>query len=157
MYLSRTRYFDSLESSHELARPSRIGVIATAGDRRDQDMRELGEIAAQHFDVVVVREDAALRGRARGEVSALVTEGVRTAMAAGSRCKQVEEVLDEIEAVQHAMSRANRGDLLVICVDKHASVMTELENWSSQAQAGSGASPDAPGADPDYAPAPTES
>ncbi|MEN8671974.1 cyanophycin synthetase, partial [Nocardioides sp.] len=151
------RVGDSLESSHELARPSRIGVIATAGDRRDQDMRELGEIAAQHFDVVVVREDAALRGRARGEVSALVTEGVRTAMAAGSRCKQVEEVLDEIEAVQHAMSRANRGDLLVICVDKHASVMTELENWSSQAQAGSGASPDAPGADPDYAPAPTES
>ena len=36
------RVGDSLESSHELARPSRIGVIATAGDRRDEDMRELG-------------------------------------------------------------------------------------------------------------------
>ena len=48
--------------SHDLARPSRIGVIATAGDRRDEDMRELGEIAAHHFDVVIVREDQNSRG-----------------------------------------------------------------------------------------------
>ncbi len=150
------RVGDSLAASHELARPSRIGVIATAGDRRDQDMRELGEIAAQHFDVVVVREDVALRGRERGEVAGLVTDGVRAAMAAGSRCKQVEEVHEEIEAVRHAMARANKGDLVVICVDKHAEVMTELEAWSSVAQAGSGASADSPAADPDYVPAAPE-
>ena len=139
-----------LESSHELARPSRIGVIATAGDRRDEDMRELGDIAAQHFDVVIVREDVALRGRERGEVSGLVAEGVRRAMDAGARCKQVEEVTLEIEAVRHAMARANPGDLVVICVDEHAAVMSELETWSSQAQAGSGVSEEAPVADPDY-------
>jgi len=136
---------------HDFGRPSKIGVIATAGDRRDEDMRELGEIAAQHFDVVVVREDAALRGRARGEVAGLVTEGVRRAMDAGARCKQVEEVLDEIEAVRHAMSRANVADLVVFCVDKHAAVMSELETWSSQAQAGAGVSDEAPAADPDWA------
>jgi cyanophycin synthetase len=141
---------DSLESAHELARPSRIGVIATAGDRRDEDMRELGHIAAQHFDVVIVREDVALRGRERGEVAALVTEGVRAAMGEGARCKQVEQNLEEIEAVRHAMARANRGDLVVICVDKHAEVMTELENWAPQAQPGAGVTADAPAADPDY-------
>ncbi len=54
------------------------------------------------------------------------------------------------------MARSNRGDLLVICVDKHAQVMSELENWSSVAQAGSGASSDAPAADPDFAPAPVD-
>ena len=70
------RVGESLSSSHELARPSRIGIIATAGDRRDEDMRELGHIAAQHFDVVVVREDEALRGRQRGDIADLVTEGV---------------------------------------------------------------------------------
>ncbi len=48
------------------------------------------------------------------------------------------------------MSRANRGDLLVICVDQHGRVMSELENWSPQAQAGSSSGSDAPGADPDY-------
>ena len=135
------RVGERLEASHELARPSRIGVIATAGDRRDEDMRELGQIAAQHFDVVVVREDVALRGRERGEVAGLVADGVRAAMAEGARCKQVEIVLDEIEAVRHAMARANTGDLVVLCVDKHAAVMAELENWSQQAQAGAGATP----------------
>ena len=76
-------------------------------------------------------------------------------MADGARCKQVEEVHEEIDAVRHAMSRANPGDLAVICVDKHAAVMTELETWSSQAQAGAGVSSEAPAADPDYA-APVE-
>jgi cyanophycin synthetase len=146
------RYGDSLSMSHELARPSRIGVIATAGDRRDEDMRELGSIAAQHFDVVVVREDVALRGRERGETAAFVAEGVRAAMADGARCKQVEIILDEISAVRHAMARANNGDLAVVCVDMHAAVMAELEQWSKQAQAGSSNHPDAPAADPDFTP-----
>jgi cyanophycin synthetase len=147
------RVGESMEESHDMARPSRIGIIATAGDRRDEDMRELGEIAAQHFDVLIVREDVSLRGRERGETAALVIEGVRSAMASGARCRQVEEVLEEISAVRHAMSRANKGDLVVVCVDRHGEVMSELENWSSQAQAGSGASVGAPAADPDYTPA----
>ena len=74
-------------------------------------------------------------------------------MAEGARCKQVEIVLDEIEAVRHAMSRANPGDLVVVCVDKHPAVMAELETWSRQAQAGSVDNPSAPAADPDYSPA----
>ena len=144
------RVGESMDSSHAIHRPSRIGVIATAGDRRDEDMRELGEIASRHFDVVVVREDVALRGRERGEVAGLVVEGVRRGMEGGARCKQVEEVLVEIEAVRHAMSRSNPGDLVVICVDKHAEVMGELENWTPHAQAGSGVSDESPAADPDY-------
>jgi molybdenum cofactor biosynthesis enzyme MoaA len=64
-----------------------------------------------------------------------------------------EEVRDEIAAVRHAMSRANAGDLLVICVDKHQAVMAELEKWSQQAQAGAGANASVPAADPDYVPA----
>ena len=66
-------------------------------------------------------------------------------------------LVDEIEAVHHAMSRANRGDLLVVCVDKHPAVMTELENWSPMAQPGATAGgDDTPVADPDYMP-PAES
>jgi cyanophycin synthetase len=148
------RVGESLSATSELGRLSRIGVVATAGDRRDEDMRELGAVAAGHFDVVVVREDDNLRRRERGETAGLVADGVRAAMSEGARCKQVEIVLDEIGAVRHAMSRANPGDLVVICVDQHGRVMSELENWSNQAQAGSGENPDTPSADPDYTPAP---
>jgi cyanophycin synthetase len=143
------RVGDGLMQVSDLAKPSRIAVIATAGDRRDEDMRELGAVAAEHFDVIVVREDAALRGRARGETAELVAEGVRERSAAGARCKQVEVVLDEIEATRHAMSRANKGDLVVLCVDKHAAVLAELESWSQRAQAGASARDDEVIGDPD--------
>ncbi len=120
----------------DLGKASRIGMIGAAGDRRDDDMRELGAVAAQHFDVIVVREDDRLRGRKPGETAALVVDGVRAAMAEGARCRQVEVVLDEIDAVNHVMARSNPGDLVVMCVDKHAQVVAELENRTHVAQAG---------------------
>ncbi|WP_375433224.1 cyanophycin synthetase [uncultured Friedmanniella sp.] len=146
---------DQLAAASSLGRVSRIGVVSTAGDRRDDDMRELGHIAAQHFDVVVVREDAQLRGRVRGEVAGLIAEGARTAMAEGARCRQLETVLDEIDATRHAIARSNSGDLIVICVDQHAVVMSELESYGHQAQPGvSRESQDGSHsvADPDYVP-----
>ncbi len=146
------RYSEQRAGSGDLSKPSRIGMIATAGDRRDSDMRELGEIAADHFDVIVVREDRALRGRERGYVADLVAEGVRRRMAEGTRCKQVEVVLDETAAVRHVMTRANPGDLVVLCVDKHGEVMNELENYSHHAHAGSRANEQV-ASDPDLDPA----
>src|SRR3954452_11637124 len=146
------RVAEGLATTNDLGRVSRIGVVATAGDRRDDDMRELGAIAAHHFDVVVVREDEALRGRKRGETAELVAQGVRQAMSTGTRCKQLEIIPEEISAVRHALARSNPGDLVVVCVDQHPAVMAELEGWSHQAQAGSG-STDAPVGDPDFSPA----
>jgi len=135
----------------ELGKASRIGMIGAAGDRRDDDIREFGAIAADHFDVIVVREDERLRGRAAGVAAELVAEGVRARMTEGTtRCRQVEIVLEELAAVRHCMARANPGDLVVLCVDKHATVLGELENLTQQAQAGAH-SGDAAG-DPDMDP-----
>ncbi len=76
-------------------------------------------------------------GAKPGETAGLIAEGVRSAMAEGARCRQVEIVLDEIAAVNHVMARSNPGDLVVMCVDKHAQVVAELENRTHSAQAGS--------------------
>jgi cyanophycin synthetase len=130
-------YAEQKAGQSDLGKISRIGVIATAGDRRDDDIRELGVIAAGHFDVLVVREDERLRGRRRGETAALVAEGARTRMAEeGVRCRQVDVVIDEAEAVRNAMARANPGDVVVLCVDNHAQVLGELEQLTQSAQAG---------------------
>ena len=126
----------SLEATSEFGKISRIGMVATAGDRRDQDLIDLGAAAADFFDVVVVREDTNLRGRQAGETAGHVVSGVRRRMAEGARCKQIEIVLDEITAVRHCMTRANPNDLVVLCVDKHGAVVAELEALSHQAQAG---------------------
>jgi cyanophycin synthetase len=113
-----------------------VAVVAAAGDRRDDDMRELGEVAAQHFDAIVVREDTSLRGRAPGETAALIVDGVKRAMADSGRARSVDVVLDEIEAVRAALTKANPGDIVVHCADKHGAVLAELEAVSRRAQAG---------------------
>jgi cyanophycin synthetase len=106
----------------------RIGVIAVPGDRRDQDMIEMGEIASEHFDRVIIREDVNLRGRDPGESANLVASSVEARIKAGQgRARVAEVVTDEIEAVQRALSRANDGDLVVLCTDRLHEVWELLE------------------------------
>ena len=105
----------------------RTGVIASPGDRRDKDIRELGEVAAQHFDALIVREDRNLRGREPGEVAELVAAGARAAASDGARCRSLEVVLDELEASRLALERANPGDLVVLCADQVERIVDELQ------------------------------
>ncbi len=105
----------------------RIGVMATAGDRRDEDIVELGRIAAAHFDTIIVREDANTRGRPRGETAALIERGVRAGIEAGARCTSVETVLNELEATRYALDMGHEGDVIVVCVDHANDVWKELQ------------------------------
>jgi cyanophycin synthetase len=51
------------------------GVIAGTGDRRDDDIREMGRQAAKMFDEIVVCQENYLRGRTREEIASLIIEG----------------------------------------------------------------------------------
>jgi cyanophycin synthetase len=99
-----------------------IGVIGMPGDRRDEDHREYGRLAAQAFDVIVVREDRNARGRKRGESAKLVLQGIKRAQAKGARCAEATVVVDEQEAAAEALRSARRGDLVMLCSDDVASV-----------------------------------
>ena len=105
----------------------RIGVMATAGDRRDQDIVELGKTAARYFDTLILREDANNRGRPRGDTAALIERGVRAAMESGARTDTVETVLEELEATRRALDLGAEGDLIVVCVDHANDVWKELQ------------------------------
>ena len=103
-----------------------IGVLGIPGDRRDEDQREYGALAAGAFDEIIVREDKNLRGRAPGETAANVIEGVRAAKAAGTaRATRADKVLEEMTAVRTALRRAIPGDLVVACVDDAIAVYRE--------------------------------
>jgi cyanophycin synthetase len=106
----------------------RIGVVASPGDRRDKDIRELGEVAARHFDALLVREDRNLRGRQPGEIAELLAAGARAAMGKGARCRSLEVVPDELEATKLALDRANPGDLVVLCADQVDAIVDELQS-----------------------------
>jgi cyanophycin synthetase len=114
-----------------------IGVLGIPGDRRDDDQRDYGAIAATAFDELIVREDKNLRGRAPGETAANVIEGVRAARAAGrARAGRADKVLDEMTAVRTALRRAIPGDLVVCCVDDAIGVYREAMAASSSSRGG---------------------
>ncbi|MEX0626678.1 MAG: cyanophycin synthetase [Chloroflexota bacterium] len=117
----------SASGRRALVTGQRIGVLATAGDRRDDDIAELGRIAAAYFDTIIVREDANNRGRKVGDTAALIERGVREAMAGGARCANVETVLDEMDATRHALDMGHEGDVVVVCVDHANAVWKELQ------------------------------
>jgi cyanophycin synthetase len=105
----------------------RIGVIAAAGDRRDEDILELARAAAPAFDFIIVREDDNRRGRRRGETGEIVRQGL---LAAGFPADRLSpEVYDEEEAVQRALDSAQPGDLLVIFGDDLERVWQQIVSF----------------------------
>ena len=103
-----------------------IGVIGIPGDRRDDDQRQYGALAATAFDEIYVREDRRLRGREPGVSADNVLAGIRSARAAvGSRVVRSGKILEELPAVRAALRRASPGDLVVCCVDDAVAVYRE--------------------------------
>jgi cyanophycin synthetase len=91
-----------------------IGMIGVAGDRRDNDILEMGALAAQFFDVVVLKEDDMLRGRMPGSVAALMRQG---ALEAGFPPEKLHIVLPEDGATDLSLRLARPGDLVVLSAD----------------------------------------
>lgn len=89
-------------------------VISGAGDRRDEDIRGQTRILGAAFDDAVLFEDACQRGRAAGEVLALLREGLRDA----AKTQSVVELRGEFTAIDHALDRLRAGDLCLIFVDQ---------------------------------------
>jgi cyanophycin synthetase len=100
-----------------------IGVIAAPGDRRNEDILELAQIAGGVFDRMIVKEDADKRGRRAGDVAELLKKG---AVAGGRRPQDIDVVLSEPEAVVKALSTAERDDLVVLFADDIPAVWKQV-------------------------------
>ena len=104
-------------------------VISGAGDRRDEDIREQTRILGDVFDEVVMYQDACQRGRADGEVLALLREGLNGA----HRTKESVEIHGEFVAIDHAMNRLRSGDLCLILVDQVEEALAHINQKIAQA------------------------
>ena len=89
-------------------------VISGAGDRRDVDIRRQTEILGDAFDSVVLYEDACQRGRAEGEVVALLRDGLKNA----KRTRSIKEIRGEFVAIDTALAELSEGDLCLILIDQ---------------------------------------
>ncbi len=92
----------------------RVVVISGAGDRRDEDIRDQTRILGKAFDEVVLYQDACQRGRADGEVLALLRQGLQDA----PRTRHIEEIQGEFNAIDTGLARLAPGDLCLILIDQ---------------------------------------
>jgi cyanophycin synthetase len=93
---------------------SRIGVVGGPGDRRDEDLVLLGNISAQIFDTIFIKEDEDPRGRKPGEVADLISKGI--CQANPNLTYQI--ILGETEAINTALNQAQPNNLVVVFPDK---------------------------------------
>ena len=93
----------------------RLVVVAAPGDRRDEDIREIGRICAGHFDHSICRRDDRTRGRGPDEIPALLRDAL---LANGVPAGQVECIPEETNAIEAALRWGQPGDVLLIFVDQ---------------------------------------
>jgi cyanophycin synthetase len=105
---------DAIDNLPSPAGGKRSVVISGAGDRRDEDIRQQTRILGGAFDRVVLYQDQCQRGRADGEVLALLQEGLNDA----ERTSEIREVHGEFLAIDSALAELQAGDLCLILIDQ---------------------------------------
>jgi cyanophycin synthetase len=93
--------------------PAKIGIITGTGDRRDNDIRDLGRISAEMFDHIIIRQDKFLRGREAEEIVKLLVEGIYEV----NPKQSYEYIPKEVEALKHAFSIAKPGTFICALSD----------------------------------------
>ena len=101
------KYVEKLDGS------PKVGIIAGIGDRRKQDNFELGQIAAEMFDEVIIRQDRNLRGKEEEELIKEIHDGIIDIDAK----KPVKIINKESEAIKYAIENAKEGSLVVVSSD----------------------------------------
>lgn len=55
----------------------KVGIIAGIGDRREEDNNEMGSIAAEMFDEIIIRQDKNLRGKSETDLINMLDAGIK--------------------------------------------------------------------------------
>src|SRR5258706_3365600 len=110
----------------------RVGIISGTGDRRDQDIRELGEISAQYFDEIIIRCDKNLRGRTADEIIGLLKEGIEKVNAS----IPVMVIPVENEALEYIYNNHKPGALYTIMCDVVAGALDKLRELKEREEKG---------------------
>ena len=101
----------------------KIGVISGTGDRRDEDIRELGEISAQYFDEIIIRCDKNLRGRTAEEIIDLLKEGINKV----NPNIPTLTIANENEALEYIYANQIPGALYTIMCDVVAGALDKIK------------------------------
>ena len=101
------KFTDTLEGT------VKVGIIAGIGDRREQDNNDIGSVAAEMFDEIIIRQDKNLRGKTDHEIIRMLEDGIKKI----DPNKPVKVIPNEREAITYAIENGKEGSLIVLCSD----------------------------------------
>jgi cyanophycin synthetase len=116
------RFHDKLDSK------PKVGIIAGVGDRRDEDIIQLGSVAAQMFDEIIIRQDKNLRGRSEQEIIDLMMRGIREE----NDKKKVTVIPKESQAIEYAIKNAKKGSFITICSDVIPDALEQIMKYKEE-------------------------
>ena len=105
-YIQMQKFMEQVDAT------KKIGIISATGDRRVEDIKNIGRYSAQIFDEIIIRHGDN-RGRTSEELSTILSEGIREI----DNNIKVSIISNELESVQYAIDNAQTGDFIFVCVD----------------------------------------
>jgi cyanophycin synthetase len=112
----------------ELEATVKVGIIAGVGDRREEDTNEIGSIAAEMFDEIIIRQDKRLRGRTEQELIKMLNDGIQMK----DPNKKTTIIPSEKEAIKFAVKNAVKGSLIVLCSDVIPDALDLVKHFKEQ-------------------------
>ena len=116
------KFTDNLEAT------VKVGIIAGVGDRREEDTNEIGSIAAEMFDEIIIRQDKRLRGRTEQELIKMLNDGIQMK----DPNKKTTIIPSEKEAITFAVKNAVKGSLIVLCSDVIPEALDLVQKFKEQ-------------------------
>jgi cyanophycin synthetase len=107
---------------------TKVGLISGTGDRRDEDIRELGEISAGIFDEIIIRCDKNLRGRTAEEIISLLQQGINNV----NSSLPVKVIANENESLEYIYAHHIPGALYVVMCDVVAGALDKIKELKAR-------------------------
>jgi cyanophycin synthetase len=104
------------------------GIISGTGDRRDEDLREIGRISAQMFDDVIICQEKYLRGRSREEIITLLLDGLKELKPE----IEVQIINKSKEAFDYAVKNIQPGSFITIIGDSVTDAVELVQNFQDE-------------------------
>ena len=112
----------------ELDATVKVGIIAGIGDRREEDNNEMGSIAAEMFDEIIIRQDKRLRGKTEEELIKMLSDGIKMK----DPNKKTTIIPSEREAITYAVKNAVKGSLIILCSDVVPDALELVKQFKEQ-------------------------
>lgn len=104
-------------------------ILNGTGDRRDEDLREMGLLCGENFERIIIRRGNYLRGRDEQGMYELLQEGIKSS----GKDAAVRIIPESREAIHHALKHARKGELVVTLGDRVQDDIEYVKEFRDQA------------------------